>query len=71
MFTISVDITTKVQFLMNILLIIAILNGDILEVKQVYPVQDIKCEELIQHPAIIKSWKEIYGDDTVFYCVEG
>ena len=56
---------------MNILLVIAILNGDIIEVKQVYPVQDAICEELIQHPAITKSWKEIYGSDTVFYCIEG
>lgn len=44
---------------MTVLLVIAILNGDILETKRVYPIKDAKCEEIRDHPIVKKSWEEI------------
>lgn len=55
---------------MSILLVIAILNGDILEIKRIYPIQNIKCEEVRDNKIVLESWKDVYGQNTVIFCTE-
>lgn len=55
---------------MKVLLIIAVLIDGAPVIKQVFPIQDAKCEYVRDHPVVRGSWKEIFGKNTVFYCVE-
>lgn len=35
-----------------------------------YVIQDAKCEYVRDHPSVVGSWKDIFGPDTILYCVE-
>lgn len=55
---------------MKVFLIIATLINGSLSVKAVFPVQNSSCEEVCTSIVVQQSWKEVFGENTVFYCVE-
>lgn len=52
--------------MLNEIMIIAALIGNSYQPVHTFKVEH--CLDAINHPAIVSSYKEIYGPDTIFYC---